>query len=227
MSNSAVRPATWAWSFLPYGVISAVHVGFKFIPGQPGDALTKLLLMPLLALGVLLALRGVARTGAAIVLLIAIAWSWLGDGASTFFPFAPELPVMLLCFGLAHLLYIWLFNRRLAVRRMPGWAAVYLLWWVILLAVLWPALGGLTVAVAIYGLVLGGTAASATRCPPLVLWGGVLFLSSDSILAFRIFMPDAMPDWTSPLVMLTYCAGQGLIAVGAVAALRRTTAAAG
>jgi uncharacterized membrane protein YhhN len=98
---------------------------------------------------------------------------------------------------------------------------VYAVWWVALLLVLWPRLGALSIAVAAYGLVLGGTAALATRCHPLVVWGGAFFLASDTILAFRIFVPDAMPPWTSPLVMLTYTVGQGLIAAGAIVTLRR------
>ena len=48
----------------------------------------------------------------------------------------------------------------------------------------------------------------------MVAAGGVLFLSSDTILSLRIFMPEVMPHWTSALVMLTYCAGQGLIVAG-------------
>ncbi len=38
-------------------------------------------------------------------------------------------------------------------------------------------------------------------------------------------MPDATPAWASPLVMFTYCLGQGLIAAGVVVAdrLRTTT----
>jgi hypothetical protein len=38
-------------------------------------------------------------------------------------------------------------------------------------------------------------------------------------------MPEAMPHRTSPLVMVTYCAGQGLIAAGTIAALRIGTTA--
>ena len=143
----------------------------------------------------------------------------------TFFPFADDpLPLMLLFFGLAHLCYIWLFWKHLSVRGFPAWALLYALWWVALLIVLWPRLGALSIAVAVYGLVLGGTAALATRCHPLVVWGGVFFLASDTILAFRIFAPEAMAPWTSPLVMLTYTLGQGLIAAGAIVTVRRKEA---
>lgn len=210
--------------FAPYIVVSIVHVVALAGEADPVAGQTKLLLMPLLAFAVIWSARGASAGRAIALLLAAIGLSWLGDGAGTFFPFAPEVPMMLLCFGLAHLCYIVLFWRVLAVRPVPVWALVYAVWWGVLLAVLWPHVGTLLIPVALYGLVLGGTAVAASRCRPLVLWGGVFFLASDSILAFRLFMPDAMPDWTSPLVMLTYTLGQGLIAAGAVTTLHATRA---
>lgn len=212
--------ARWWWGFALYGVVALVHIAALAVGADDVAAPTKLLLMPLLALAVLWAGRG-SRWGTTYTLLfLALALSWLGDGAGTLFPAAPELPVMLLCFGLAHLCYIWLFWRMLAVRPLPRWAAAYGLWWVGLLLILWPTLGALLIPVALYGIVLGGTAAAASRCHPLIAWGGAFFLASDTILAFRLFTPDAMPGWTSPLVMLTYCLGQGLIAAGVVVADR-------
>ena len=111
-------------------------------------------------------------------------------------------------------------GRERSLRRLPWWSLVFLAWWVVLLIVLWPLLGGLSFAVAGYGLVLGGTASLASRCHPLVVYGGILFLASDTILAFRLFAPELMPDWTSPAVMLTYTLGQGLIIAGALVTLR-------
>ncbi|MGC5221956.1 lysoplasmalogenase family protein [Micromonospora sp. DT81.3] len=219
-SAVATRPL-W-WGFAPYAVLSLVHVVALAVGSDDVAAPTKLTLMPALALAVLWGGRGGAWGAPYTLLLLAIAFSWLGDGAGAFFPFAGDpLPLMLLFFGLAHLCYICLFWKHLAVRALPGWAAVYAVWWLGLLLVLWPSLGGLSIAVAVYGLVLGGTAALAARCHTLVVWGGAFFLASDTVLAFRIFLPDAMPGWTSPLVMLTYTLGQGLIAAGAIVTLRR------
>lgn len=212
-------PRPWI-PFVPYAIVSAVHVVALALDSDPLAAPTKLLLMPLLALAVVWAARGSTWSRAHGLLLAAIGLSWLGDGAGAFFPWAPTLPLMLLFFGLAHLCYIWLFWRVLAVRAVPAWAVVFALWWGVLVAVLWPYLGALLLPVAVYGLVLGGTAVAASRCHPLVVWGGVFFLASDSVLAFRLFLADAMPEWTSPLVMLTYTLGQGLIAAGTVASLR-------
>lgn len=214
--------------FAPYALVSAVHV-VLLMTGHDLAGPTKLLLMPLLAIAVQWAsadLRPRPRA-ALLLLLFAVLASWLGDGAGAFFPGLPELPMMLLCFGLAHLAYMWLFWRgrgtgaRIARRRRPpAWAWAFALWWIALVSILGPSTGGLLVPVMVYGAVLGGTAALASRCGPVIAWGGVWFLVSDSILAFRLFMPDAMPAWTSGAVMLTYCLGQGLIAYGVVAALR-------
>ncbi|WP_106813645.1 lysoplasmalogenase family protein [Microbacterium timonense] len=207
--------------FIPYVAVSLVHVVALAVDGADAlAATTKLALMPLLAVAIVWAAAGSDWTRAHTLAVVAIGLSWLGDGAETFVPWLPTVPMMLLFFGVAHLCYIWLFWRMLAVRRVPPWAAVYGVWWVALLAVLWPHLGGLAVAVAIYGLVLGGTALAASRCHPFIAGGGAFFLASDSILAFRLFLPDATPAWTSPLVMLTYCLGQGLIAAGVLVSVR-------
>ncbi|MCC9196342.1 lysoplasmalogenase [Arthrobacter sp. zg-Y820] len=201
-------------SFLPFAAVSAVHIGARALGADEIAEPTKLALMPLLAAAALWGGRGFLRGTPALLLLAALLFSWLGDGAGTFFPFAPELPVMLGSFGLAHLCYIWLLGRYTAVGPFPGWSLAYAAWWLLMLLVLWPTLGGLTLAVAAYGLVLAGTAATAARCRPMVAVGGLLFLASDTVLALRIFMPDAMPEWSNPLVMLTYCAGQGLLVAG-------------
>ena len=222
------RLATIAWGFTPYAAVSLAHVallGLDHAWSYP----TKLLLMPALIFAVLWGLRGI-RFGAAStrsdlapaggLLLAAIVLSWLGDGAAFFFPgLDDELPAMLLAFGLAHVAYIALFARHLAVRRPPLWTLVYAVWWIVLVAVLWPLLGALALAVAVYGLVLGGTAVMSARCSPAVALGGAFFLASDTILAFRIFVPQT-PEWLGVTVMVTYTLGQGLIAWGAVRQLR-------
>ncbi|WP_100814335.1 lysoplasmalogenase [Microbacterium lacus] len=214
-----------AWiGFVPYVVVSIVHVVALGVGADAVAGPTKLALMPLLAVAALWAGRGSTWGTPATLLFLALAFSWLGDGAGTFFPYAPELPVMLLCFGLAHIAYIVLFWRFVRIKRWPAWALVYAAWWLLLVVVLWPRLGALSFAVAIYGLVLGGTAATATRCAPIIAVGAAFFLASDTILAFRLFTPEAMPDWTSPLVMLTYTLGQGLIVAGVARGLPRLAA---
>lgn len=217
--------------FIPYLVLSVIHVAFLFTE-HPLSSPTKLLLMPLLALAVLWASAGVRPwpAGALGVLLLGIGFSWLGDGSSTFFPmFEDEVPMMLLNFGIAHVLYVLLMwrGRGIAQRRFPKWSLLYALAYVALMAVLVQHTGALTVPVLLYGALLVATAVFAARCGAVIAMGGFWFLVSDAILSFRIFVPEAMPDWTSAAVMITYTAGQGLIAYGVVRALARREMAAG
>lgn len=211
------------WAFLPYVAVSVLHVVLLAV-GSPLAGPTKLLLMPLLALPIVLSARRLGSRAALVLLLAAVLFSWLGDGAGAFFPSAPELPLMLLFFGIAHVAYILLFARHLARRRMPWWALIYAVWWVAMIAILGPHTGGLLIAVALYGVVLGGTAAFSARCSPLIAVGGAFFLASDTLLAFRLFLPGGLPAWSSPAVMLTYTLGQGLIVAGSLIALRRKAA---
>ncbi|WP_336660858.1 lysoplasmalogenase family protein [Leucobacter sp. USHLN153] len=221
------------WPFVPYTVVAVVHVIACF--GQyPFEWWTKLLLMPLLALGVVATLVFAPATrvrpvpaGAMGLLLGALLFSWLGDGARWLLPaltsrLSSELPLMLMCFGVAHALYLLLMwrGRGIARRRLPAWSLIYVLAYLVLVALLLPHTKSFSIAVMGYGLLLAATAAMATRCGAIVGWGGALFLLSDAILAFRMFMPGSNVV-TSGLVMLSYALGQGLIAYGIVAALRR------
>ncbi|WP_315551777.1 lysoplasmalogenase [Microbacterium aurum] len=224
-THPAFADRTRWWGFGLYALVSAIHI----VSGVVGPDVivfpTKLMLMPALAIAALWALRGSfdasTATRAASVLFVALAFSWLGDGAGFFFPFLDdELPAMLLCFGLAHLAYILLFLRFLPRRAVTRWTLIYVVWWVLMVAVLWPILGALAIAVALYGLVLGGTAVAATRGGAITTAGGAFFLASDTILALRLFLPDQTGLLAGPWVMLTYTIGQGLLAYGIVRLLR-------
>lgn len=215
--------------FVPYAVVSVVHVIACF--GQYAfEGWTKLLLMPLLAAAVVASVLFVpglrirpVPTAALALLLGALVFSWLGDGAATFFPmFESELPIMLACFGVAHIAYVALmwWGRGIARRRLPAWSLIYVLAYLVLVALLLPHTKSLSVPVMAYGIVLVVTAGMATRCGRVIAWGGAFFLLSDAILAFRLFVPGTTV-WTSGVVMLTYTLGQGLLAYGIVAALRR------
>lgn len=227
--RAAAGPTQLVLPFVPYIAISVVHVAF-IVLDNPLAGPTKLLLMPLLAVGILWAAAGIRPwPGRALsLLLLGVLFSWLGDGSSTFFPmFKDEVPMMLACFGIAHVCYVLLMwsGRGLARGGFPKWALGYVAAYVLLIALLVPHTGDLTIPVVFYGALLVATAAFAARCGGVIAWGGFWFLASDAILSFRIFTPDAMPDWTSGAVMLTYTLGQGLIAAGVVRALASRSAA--
>lgn len=216
-------------AFAPYVVVSVIHVWARFAD-DPIDAPTKLMLMPLLILAVVIGSLGVEnlKWPTVGVLIGGIFFSWLGDGAGTFFPmFEDELPMMLLNFGIAHLLYMWIFVRY----KIPladdskkpfvtWWALLYVPAYIILVAVIAPRAGSLAIPVAAYAVVLTGTAMLSLRLGAIVAVGGFWFLVSDAILGFRIFLPEAMPGWTSGTVMLTYTLGQLLIAYGVMKKVR-------
>jgi hypothetical protein len=212
-----------AWWFVPFIVVSAAHVILLGVDSELAGP-TKIALMPLLALPVAAFARRLRPRAAVILLFAALLFSWLGDSAGAFVPTAPELPLMLGFFGLAHIAYIVLFARHVARRRMPWWALLYAAWWGAMLITLGPHTGGLLIAVAVYGLILAGTAAFAARCHPAIAVGGAFFLASDTILALRLFLPGGLPAWSDPAIMFTYTLGQGLIVAGAMLALQKRSA---
>lgn len=219
MHRRVLSPAL-VWAFTPYVVVSITHVILLAIE-SPAAGPTKILLMPLLAVPVIATARRLGSRPTTFLIAAALMFSWLGDSAGAFFPALPELPLMLAFFGLAHLAYIALFLRFLAQRRMPWWTLIYAIWWIAMLIVLGPHTDGLLLALALYGVVLAGTAATSARSTPTIAVGGAFFLTSDTILAFRLFLPEAVYPWGSPAVMLTYTLGQGLLIAGVLAALTR------
>ena len=216
--------------FLPYVAISVVHC-VLIIFGLPGSGFeTKQLLMPALALAVVWSMWWVRPwpRGAMVLVLVALTASWIGDGAGLFFAGLPTLPTMIGFFAIAHLAYIALFWRApgiAAPKRVPWWALVYVAWWVVTLAIVGQHAGSLFIPLAVYGVVLGLTAAFSTRFGRLVAWGGAFFLISDTFIALKEFM--GVPQWLSDVVIMpTYTLGQGLIVFGAVVLLRTRAASA-
>ncbi|WP_394551593.1 lysoplasmalogenase [Agromyces sp. MMS24-JH15] len=205
------------WS---YAALSLIHL--VLLQTGPGWAitLTKALLVPLLVAAAVVAVRP-RRDAPVLLLLAALAASWLGDVLlSVDGWFVPGL----LAFLAAHLAYVVLFLRLgghgLGRRRPPGWTLVYAAWYAGFLALLAPHLGALLVPVAVYGAVLGTMAALAAARGPLVAIGGALFVVSDSVLALGRFLPGYEFALHDLVVMSTYLGAQALITIGVVRALR-------
>ncbi len=210
--------------FVPYPVVVVVHLGGLFLRdlGVPvaGDvaSATKPMLM-LALLGGFLAATPAPRARIAVWTSAALVLSLAGD---VLFAQPGDLGFILGlgCFLAAHVAYTILFLGPLRTSRMPRLAALYGLWWFGLVAVLLPHLGGLAVPVLVYGAVLGLSAASALSTNRTIAVGALLFLLSDSVLAFKLFFPG-FDFWQKDFVtMALYCAGQGLIALGVVFATR-------
>lgn len=200
-------------AFVPYAVVSVIHL-VALYTGAGWSSLTKILLMPALLLAVLAHLPR-TRVSVLIWLTLGIVFSWGGD---VLFGMPGGIGFLLGLGGflLAHVAYLALFRWPLRRRGLTWWAFAYLAWWLALMLVLGPHLGALIVPVAIYGAVLGGSAAFALGTNPITAVGAFLFLASDSILAFKLFWPGFALWQQDAIIMLLYCLGQGLIVLGAL-----------
>ncbi len=169
------------------------------------DWAPKPLLMPLLALWLWRADRRAKGTIAGLM------FSWAGDIALQFdgqLWFITGM-VFFLC---AHICYITTFLKagaRPKLRVAAGYAIVL----VGSLIVLWQPLGAMAIPMTLYAVALATMATLAASINVHVGLGGMLFLISDFLIAFRVaetWTPPGPPIW----VMLTYAAAQFLIATG-------------
>jgi alkenylglycerophosphocholine/alkenylglycerophosphoethanolamine hydrolase len=206
------------WAFSPYGVVALVHLVALWVSAEAVAGWTKTLLMPALLVGLLIALPD-RRGRIALFAGVALALSWVGD-LLVAGPGEGDFVLGLVGFLLAHVTYLVLFLGPLKTRRMPWLALLLVPWWLGLVLVLGPHLGVFLVPVALYGLVLGGSTAASLGTNAVTGAGGILFLLSDSVLAFKLFWPGFELWQADVAVMLPYVLGQGLIVVGTVWAAR-------
>lgn len=172
------------------------------------DLATKPLLMPLLALWLW---RTAGRDAKGI--LAGLMFSWAGDVALEFDGQWWFITGMVFFLG-AHICYITTFVK--AGARPKAWvAAAYAVALAASLVVLWKPLGAMALPMSLYALALAAMATLAASVNWRVGLGGMLFLISDFLIAFRV--ADA---WTVPgpgiWVMLTYTVAQFLIVTGSV-----------
>lgn len=200
--------------FVPYLLVSVIHLVAVAIDATQVSTFTKPLLMPLLLAAFLFSLPSI-RSELALLGSLGILFSWAGD-VTLASPGDLGFLVGLGFFLLAHVAYIVLFLRKLRTRRLRPVALVYLAWWVALVVVLAPHLGSLLIPVAVYGLVLGAMGAIGLSCNRWIAIGGALFVVSDTLLGLNRFLPGFELGQVGTAIMLTYLAAQGLIAFGAI-----------
>jgi len=187
--------------------------------------ITKPLLMPLLAIYLLLQTISATSSLKAWVFL-ALFFSWVGDilllfeeRASIFFLFG------LSAFLIAQVFYIVFFHNIRMKEYIRGNALLLLLvivYYSILISVLSPYLGTMRLPVRIYGVVLSFMVMLAMHTmlgknKKAALWimmGAILFVTSDSILAFNKFFSSF--NYAGLIIMFTYGLAQLFITEGAV-----------
>jgi len=217
-----------------YIAVAVVHLytGFHPLSLEWLRVGTKALLLPLLGLMVLTD-TGIKSQRGYRFLLAALFFSWCGDLLLTregemFFILG------IAAFLMAQISYSVVFVRCTGrvlqvplIKRRPMVILAFMLFGAWVFLSLRPKLGALELPVLVYCvaiLVMGLTAANrqgevSARSYALVLAGSLLFITSDTILAFNKF-DDPIP-WADELwVMLTYCAAQLLIVRGLLAERR-------
>jgi hypothetical protein len=192
--------------------LSALHVALVALDFGLAASVTKALLMPMLALWA-------HRAGGPRLLVAALLCSWVGDVAL-------EVDGLFLLgmagFGAAHVCFVTWFVRHGALDglRRRWWVPVVgLLAWAAIISALWGPLGeeepALRVPILVYSLLLTATAVTAFGVSTTAGVGGALFLLSDTLIAFDLAglsRPEPGDVW----VMVTYLAGQLLLALGMV-----------
>lgn len=199
-------------------VAATFHIVSLVMEWRDLATVTKFALMPTLIVGVVLVgRRWLARPDFLLIAALVLAWVgdiFVGDAAGASFI------VGLGAFLAAHVVYFFLFVRALKSRRVPRLALVLVFWWGGLLAVLHDDLGVFFVPLAVYGATLGASTAAALATNPLIAAGAVLFLASDTALAWSLFSPMAVWWQSDAVIMALYAAGQLLIAWGVVSRRR-------
>jgi uncharacterized membrane protein YhhN len=163
--------------------------------------LTKPLLMPLLMVG-----RD-RRTQRALAFGAVGDVALLGSSSTAF-------TVGLGSFLAGHVAWLDVLRRRSSGRlaRQPRLAVPYLVAWAGLNAYLWPRAGRDRLPVLAYSAALVATALAALDTgDPGTTAGGVLFLTSDALIALKRFAGLRLPHHEA-LVMTSYTAGQALLA---------------
>lgn len=207
-----------------YALLAAVDVVLLATGREALRWYTKPLLMPVLALGVVVA-AGWRLDRARAALVLGLIASATGDTALLR---TSEGAFVLgtLWFAMAQVCYIVAFassgRGRGIVSRRPWLAIPYVLAWCAATVVLRPHLGGLVYAVLPYSALVIVMAMRALdlvgRIPQrgavLVAAGAILFVFSDSTLAFARFDPALSPPHAPLVVMLSYLIAQALIVSG-------------
>jgi uncharacterized membrane protein YhhN len=180
-------------------------------------------LIPLLILGIRFHSNFHSKT----LLLTALTLSWFGD---IILLFADRNEVYfiagLVAFVLSHIAYILLFNTQIKPKNSKNKAVFWMgvtaiiMYLIVIIALLLPNLGDLTIPVFIYALVLSTMLLFAFK--GFLMWkkpanwyiliGAVLFVSSDSLVAFNKFYNPLI--LSSFIIMITYLIAQYLIVSG-------------
>ncbi|MFH6996819.1 lysoplasmalogenase [Flavobacterium sp. FlaQc-57] len=215
-----MRNATY---FKTYIVFCIVYLIVLFLGHQNLDLFLKPVLIPLLGFGVYFHRPFPSKN----VLLTALLFSWIGDVILLFADIGEIYFILgLVAFLISHITYCVLFNKQITGeiqinKVFFGIGSLLIAFYLIgMVLFLMPNLGDLKIPVTVYAAVISTMLLFAfngyliwTKPASLyVFLGAIVFVISDSILAFNKF--HAQIEKSSFFIMLTYLVAQYLIVVG-------------
>jgi uncharacterized membrane protein YhhN len=221
-----MKKTIWIIIFLFILIVDLIAV---YLDNEIVRTIAKPLLMPVLAIYFLLQTRFTA-SGLKAWIILALFFSWMGD---VLLMFEEKKSVFFLlglsAFFIAQVFYIIFFHNIRMKEYIRGNALFLLLvvvYYGILISVLSPYLGNMKLPVRIYGVILSFMLMLAmhtlfSKNKKAGFWmmlGAVLFVTSDSLLAFNKFY--AAFSYSGIIIMLTYGLAQLFIIYGAVNYIR-------
>jgi uncharacterized membrane protein YhhN len=211
-----------------FAALVLVHLGAQLAGVDLLSDASQWLLMPALAATVWCA-TSAPRPRLVRLVLLALGFSWLGDSAPDLTDGDAAFLVMVgffLCAQVTYAVALWPMRRESVARR-PALLVPYAVAFAALVAACAGDAGALLPAVVVYGLCLATMAVLATGLGPLAAVGGAVFLVSDAMIALGSFTEWFNPPVSGFWVMLTYTAGQALLAAGVLARSAEAVRAAG
>jgi uncharacterized membrane protein YhhN len=200
-----------------YLVISAIYLLITAFNQEEMERVVKPFLLPIL----LVAVYHTENFSTKKILLTALVFSWIGDVILLFADRGEIYFILgLVAFLLSHIFYIVLFNKQTISKTISNKLSfgagigLIVIYFSMMITTLGPKLGSLTVPVVIYAIVISTMLYFALKGSfqweaipnHSVLIGALLFISSDSILAFNKFY-EPIPA-ASLLIMVTYLLAQ-------------------
>jgi uncharacterized membrane protein YhhN len=210
-------------SFKAYIAVSFVYLLLIILGREDISWFLKPLLLPFL----FLAVYSCGDFPSKKFLLTALLFSWIGDVVLLFADKGELYFIIgLVSFLFSHIAYIILFSKQLRIssnrNKAIFWVGItaIIVYLMVMLGVLLPRLGALKIPVIVYAIVLSTMLLFAFKgylkwnspANIYILLGAVVFVISDSILAFDKFYEPL--KFSSLLIMSTYITAQYLIVVG-------------
>jgi uncharacterized membrane protein YhhN len=215
-----MQPSLLLKTFIGFTII---YLSILFLNLEGFDIYMKPILLPILMGAVILSESFSTKK----ILLTALTFSWIGD-IILLFTDRGELYFIfgLVAFLISHLVYIALFSKQQNTRTNDNKALfligvlAILAYFVFMIDTLFPKLGPLKIPVLVYAVVITtmlffafkGSLKWAIPANNYILIGAIVFVSSDSILAFNKFYATIAN--ASFFIMATYCLAQYLIVTG-------------